>query len=136
MTDTAVEQDIVRLADAWMEAAQHRDRAGLERILAEDFLIAGWRPDGQLADRTVYIEDCLRPVDVAQGSYRYERWNVRVHGDVALANCVLHLHALVAGQEWGGAFLLTQVWERKGGGWQVVTCHSSRVVDAPGRPVS
>jgi ketosteroid isomerase-like protein len=136
MTDPAVEQEIVHLARAWMEAAQHRDRAGLERTLAEDFLIAGWRPDGQLADRAAYIEDCLRPVDVAQGSYRYDQWNVRAYGDVTLANCVLHLHALVAGQQWGGAFLLTQVWVRKAAGWQVVTCHSSPVVDAQGKPMS
>jgi ketosteroid isomerase-like protein len=135
MTDPAVEQEIIRLAHEWMEAGRRRDRAALEHVLAEDFLIAGWRLEGQLSDRATYVEDCLRPVDVEQASYTWDRWNVRVYGDTALANGVLTMRAVVAGKECGGVFLLTQVWMRRDGRWQVVACHSSPVFDAQGKTV-
>jgi hypothetical protein len=38
--------------------------------------------------------------------------------------------ATVAGQDRSGAFLLTDVWVRRDGRWQVVTRHSSHVPTA------
>ncbi len=133
MTDPAVEREIINLAHEWIEAGGKRDRATLERILADDFLIAGWLPNGQLGDRETYIEDCLRPVDVEQPSYKYDRWKFRIYGDIAIVNCVLEIHALVSGSDWGGVFLFTQVWVKRDGRWQVATCHSSPVLDAQGK---
>jgi len=133
MTDNAVEQEIIKLAHEWIEAAGKRDRAALERILADDFLIAGWLPDGQLGDRQTYIEDCLRPVEVEQPSYKYDRWKCRTYGDVSIVNCTLEIHALVGGIEWGGVFLQTQVWIKRDNQWQVAACHSSPVQEAEGK---
>ena len=126
-----VEQEIIRLNHEWIEAIGQRDAATLDRIIADDFIIAGWLPDGQLADKQFYIEDCLKPVNFEQPSYNFDRWKVRTHGDVALVNCVFECHALVAGQPWGGVFLFTDVWVTGNGQWQVVTRHSSAVFAAP-----
>ena len=123
MTDHSVEQEIINLAHEWIEAAGQHDRTSLERILAEDFEIAGWLPEGQLGNRQTYIEDCLRPVALEQPSYRYDRWRIRVFGDLAVVNCTLEIHALVAGSNWGGLFLHTHVWVKRAGRWQVVACH-------------
>lgn len=46
-----VTQQIVRLNDEWMRAVRERDAATLDRIIADDFLIAGWQPEGKLADK-------------------------------------------------------------------------------------
>jgi ketosteroid isomerase-like protein len=132
MTDPDVEQEIIKLAHEWIEAGRRRDRTALERILADDFIIAGWLPEGRLADKQTYIEDCLRPVDVGQSSYKYDRWDIRIYGDTAIANCTLEIHALVGGSDWGGNFLFTQVWFKRDGRWQVVSCHSSPVLEAQG----
>jgi hypothetical protein len=131
MADPVVEQEIIRLAHDWIEAAGRRDRATLERILADDFLIAGWLPGGRLGNKQTYIEDCLRPAEVERSSYKYDRWNIRVCGDLAIVNCALEIHALVSGNDWGGVFLFTQVWVRKDGRWQVTACHSSPISDQP-----
>jgi Domain of unknown function (DUF4440) len=136
MTDPLIEQEIIKLAHEWIEAGGKRDRATLERILADDFLIAGWLPNGQLGDRETYIEDCLRPVEVEQPSYKYDRWRFRIYGDFAIVNCVLEFHALVGGSDWGGVFLFTQVWVKRDGRWQVATCHSSPIGEAQGKAVS
>jgi ketosteroid isomerase-like protein len=66
--DYQTEQEIRRLAHEWLDAARARDRATLERILAEDFVISGWQPEGRLADKEYYVEDCLRPVEISEGT--------------------------------------------------------------------
>lgn len=122
------QDEIKRLAHEWLDAIQRRDRATLDRILADDFVLAGWQLDGRLADKQFYIEDCLKPVDVRQGSYEFDRWTIRFYGELALVNCVLKIHALVEGHDWGGEFLISDVWSRDQGNWQVLARHSSAIV--------
>ena len=133
MADPVVEQEIIRLAHEWKDAAAERNRETLERILADDFLIAGWLPDGKLGDRETYIADCMRPVEIEDGSYSFDRWKFRVHGNTAIVNCILKIQALVGGKCWGGVFLMTYVWIRRDGAWEAVTCHTSAVFDAEGK---
>ena len=122
-----VEQEILALAHEWMEAIGRRDPVSLDNILADDFVISGWLPEGKLANKKFYIEDCLRPVDIEQPTYRYDQWKVRTYGDVAVVNCVFSCHAIVGGHEWGGDFLFTDVWVIENDRWRVVTRHSSPV---------
>jgi|SRR6266404_3985353 len=126
--DSQIEQRILELSHEWIDAIQRRDPVSLDNILADDFVITGWLPGGQLAEKKFYIEDCLRPVAVEKKSFRYERWRVRAYGDTVVVNCVFSCHAVVEGHEWGGDFLLTDVWVRENYRWQVVTRHSSLVV--------
>src|SRR5437870_4676491 len=104
MTDRSarIEQEIIKLTHEWMEAVGQRDRAALERLLGDDFLIAGWLPEGQLGDKQLYLEDCLRPVEWEQATYSYDRWQFRIYDQVVIANCIFKCQALVAGKEWGG----------------------------------
>jgi ketosteroid isomerase-like protein len=127
-SDHQTEQEIIKLAHEWLDAARRRDRTTLDRILADDFLISGWQPEGRLADKQYYIEDCLKPVDIQEGSYQFDRWNVRRYGETAVAHCVLEIHAVVGGQKWGGVVLITDVWVKDGEVWRVVTRHTSPIV--------
>ena len=129
--DDQTEQEIIKLALEWLDAVGRRDRATLARILAEDFLISGWQPEGRLADKQFYVEDCLKPVDIQEGSYKYDRWRVRRYGDTAVVNCVLDIHAVVGGHKWGGEVLITDVWVREQDTWRVVTRHTSPIVREP-----
>ena len=129
--DDQTEQEIIKLAHEWLDAVGRRDRATLARILAEDFLISGWQPEGRLADKQFYVEDCLKPVDIQEGSYHFDRWKVRRYGDTAVVNCVLDIHAVVGGHKWGGEVLITDVWVREQDTWRVVTRHTSPIVREP-----
>jgi ketosteroid isomerase-like protein len=122
-----IEQEIRKLAHEWLDAARRRDRETLDRILADDFLISGWQPDGRLADKQYYIEDCLRPVEIQEGAYQFDRWQVRQYRETAVVNCILDIHAIVDGVKWGGEALITDVWVREGEVWRVVTRHSSPI---------
>jgi ketosteroid isomerase-like protein len=128
--DDQTAQEIKQLAHEWLDAARRRDHATLDRILAKDFLISGWQPEGRLADKPYYIEDCLRPVDIQEGFYQFDRWQVRRYGETAVVNCILEIHAIVEGAKWGGEVLITDVWVREGEQWRVVTRHTSPIVRA------
>ena len=130
-TDKQTEQEILELAHEWMEAIGRRDAAMLDKIIADDFVLTGWSADGQLTDKKSYLEDCLRPVNVENASYRYERLKFRTYGDTVIVNCTFSSRAIVGGKEWGGDFLLTDVWVREDGQWRVVTRHSNPLISPP-----
>jgi len=123
-----IEEEIIRLSHEWVEAVGRRDGDVLGRILADDFLIAGWLLGGKLGNKQFYIEDCLRPVDVEHPTFSYDQWEVRIYEGFVIANCVFKCHMLIAGKEWGGEFLFTDVWIKQGTGWQVVARHTSPVL--------
>ena len=120
-----IEEAIILRAHEWIEAIGRRDGDSLDRILADDFLIAGWLPGGKLGNRQFYIDDCLRPVDMQQATFSYDQWKFRIYEGFVITNCVFKCHALVAGKEWGGEFLFTDVWIKQGDSWRVVTRHTS-----------
>jgi ketosteroid isomerase-like protein len=124
------EQEIKQLAHEWLDAARRRDQATLDRILADDFVISGWQPDGRLADKQFYIEDCMRPVDIQDGSIRFDRWQFRIYGETAVVNCILDIRAVVNGHPWGAEVLITDVWVKQRDAWRVVTRHTSPIVRA------
>jgi ketosteroid isomerase-like protein len=132
--DYQTEQEIRQLAHEWLDAVGRRDRATLDRILAEDFLISGWQPEGRLADKQYYIEDCLKPVYIQEGSYHFDRWQVRKYGETAVVNCILDVHAIVEGAKWGGEMILTDVWVRERDMWRVVARHTSPIVRVENGP--
>ena len=123
--DYKTEQEIKKLAHEWLEAARSRDGAELDRILHDDFVIAGWQPEGRIADKQYYVEDCLRPVDIQEGSFSFDRWKIRIYGETAVVNCILDIHAVVNGHKWGAEVLVTDVWVKKQSSWQCVMRHTS-----------
>jgi ketosteroid isomerase-like protein len=132
--DYETEQEIKKLAHEWLDAARRRDRATLDRILAEDFLISGWQPEGRIAGKQFYVDDCMRPVDIQEGSYKFDRLQVRRYGESVVVNCILDIHAIVEGFKWGGEVLITDVWVREQDGWRVVTRHTSPIVRGENTP--
>ena len=127
-TDNKTQEEIKALTNELMEAMRKRDEPTLDRILSDDFVIAGWQPEGRLADKKFYIADAMIPVEIESGSYRYDAWKFRVHGDVTVVNCTLDIHAIVSGHEWGGEVLITYVWIKERDRWRLLSSHSSPIV--------
>lgn len=115
------ELQIPILERSWMEAWRRKDRAVCDQILAEDFLLTSAR--GVLMTKKEWL-------DSAMGTYTcedfvWEEIRVRPFGDVAIAHAKARQKASVAGKDWSGVFLLTDVWVRKNGNWQVVSRHGT-----------
>ena len=47
-----------------------------------------------------------------------------------MVHCVLAIHTVVDGHEWGTEVLVTDVWVKERDAWRVVTRHTSPIVRA------
>jgi hypothetical protein len=50
---------------------------------------------------------------------------VRLYGRTAVVSGRLKQSATVAGEDWGGSYLITDVWVSRDGFWRVVSRHAS-----------
>ncbi len=115
------EATLIELHNEWMSAWQRLDFARLEEILAPEFTLTSARTD-QLMSRA----DWLRNLDqVRNESFSYSDFRVDVFGDAAVVRSRMTQVAMVGEQRWDGTFVLTDVWIRRAGRWQVVARHSS-----------
>jgi ketosteroid isomerase-like protein len=119
----AVARDIERLANAWMTAGAQRDAETLERIMGEEFRLASGR--GVFVDRAEWLRTAFEEIEVE--SFAYSDVTVRAYGDFAIMQSRWRQRARLQGKDWSGEGLLTDVWVRRDGRWQVVARHSSLV---------
>ena len=113
MTTTA--QELIDREREWMEAGQRKDMAALERIVGADFVYTAsgqgrWPRERWLETVAVYDLEGFAFLDV----------DVRLYGDAAVVLSRYEQEATVAGARRSGEFLITDVWVRGEGGWQVV----------------
>jgi hypothetical protein len=68
----------------------------------------------------------LRLLDqVRAESFEYSDFLVQIFGNAAVVKSRLSQVASVGGAPWNATFMLTDVWVRRDGRWQVVARHSS-----------
>ena len=118
----ATEAELIGLQNAWMDAWRRRDRDALERIIAPEFALTSARSD-RLMPREVWLETAM--TRASAHSFEYDDFRVDVFGDAAVVRSRMSQEATVDGQPWDGTFMLTDVWIRRDGRWQVVARHSS-----------
>jgi ketosteroid isomerase-like protein len=109
------EQALTAREQQWMEAVQRKDLAAPDQILGEDYVYTAsgqgrWSRQRWLETVAVYDVDRFAFLDV----------DVRPYGDVAVVLSRYEQEASVAGARRSGEFLLTDVWVRRDGRWQVV----------------
>ena len=129
LNDADIRQQITQLEQDWMDAWKRRDAAALDGFLAEEFTLTSALSTGDLIDKTQWIDLALRAYECE--SFGFPRILVRAYGDVAVVNALYRQKATANGQDWSGDFLITDVWVKRGGRWQVVTRHSSRPNPTP-----
>jgi ketosteroid isomerase-like protein len=119
-----VEQELVKLENEWARAWQLPDPGALESILGDDFTLTSSRSKGEITNKRQYIDSTLKLV--RGDGFSFEKLNVRIYGDTAVINAQFQQTATFAGHDWSGDFLITDVWVKRGGRWQVVARHASR----------
>ena len=75
----SVEAELVALTEAWIDAEVQSDRAALERILDERFLVT--YASGKTVDRNGYI-DMIVGAEIKPFEVSYDE--IQVHGDTAV----------------------------------------------------
>jgi hypothetical protein len=109
------------LEQSWMAAWVTKDRATCQRILADDFLLTSAR--GALMSKSEWLAGAMGPFVCTD--FHWEQIQVRPFGDAAVVHGRSRQQATVAGQDWSGVFLVTDVWVRRNGLWQVVSRHGT-----------
>ncbi|MDQ3144432.1 MAG: nuclear transport factor 2 family protein [Pseudomonadota bacterium] len=117
--------DIRTLEGEWREALIAKDEAALRRLIHPRYKLIGVRSTGSVAVDLEQWIAALRRMDIAS-------LDVRVIECVALDEVIVatvdaHWKVRYLGQLIEERVLLTDVWVRAGGSWQVVRRHSSPV---------
>lgn len=127
MSPVEIERALTEAEQKWMNAVKSHDDATLKQLLAVDFTFTSERAANSFNGRKRYVDHALR--DWKLESYGLDRLKVRLYGkgDVAVVNGSYQQQATVAGENWSGNFLFTDVWVRQGGVWKAVSRHLSRL---------
>ena len=141
MTQTDTEQTIIQMQTDWIEAWLGHDEAALDRFVADDFVIttAG---KGLRESKRQWIDGSM--ARYAPKSFKYGDMQVRVFPDAAVVvwQYTEETTGDLLARIYGGSveehsqsdtgpdihqvtFLLTDVWIKRGGQWQVVSRHAS-----------
>ena len=113
---------ILALEKKWTEAYKHRDIGILSSMLAEGFAITV--EDGSTFGKEGYIShsaDSTVHVDVAEQT----ELRIHMHGDVAVVTGAYHETGDSKGKRYEYRDVLTDVWMKMNGKWQVIASHYS-----------
>lgn len=124
-TPATPEDEIAQLATAWMRAAFARDLDACARLLADDFTMVTDR--GSQIGKAQWLANMGQRVGGTEPPAFLDPCVLAV-GDAALMTSRNVLRATFDGQDWSAELYLTDVWVRRGGRWQLVRRHASRVV--------
>ena len=111
--------ELKKLNQDYIHSVQTSDVAGFEEILADDFLCS--LPDGSLIDRTRFLEQTARPVQIS--NLEAHDVNVRLMGDFAIVHART-TYTAADGRPGSGRY--TDVWARRDGRWLAVSAHVTR----------
>lgn len=126
-TREATEKSLLALERKWMGALQLRDASALSQLVSDDFTLVSPRLVLAAGDRDKYFKHAMN--DLSLTSYDFEGLAVRLYGRAAVVSGRLRQSASVAGEDWGGSYLFTDVWVSRDGTWQVVSRHLSKLPD-------
>jgi hypothetical protein len=106
------ESELIALSNAWIDAEVHHDRATLERLLDERFLVTF--ASGKTVDRTEFVD---RIMNTKIEPFEVLNEVVNVHGDAALVISTTTDHSTK----------FTWVAVKKGGQWRVISETFSKI---------
>ena len=122
------ELEVTQLTDEYIAALKGKDTGALERIWADDLTFITLRGDVQTKAQ--------RLADIQSGANRFDSLEttdrtVRVYGDTAVMTSLTTLKGQYMGQEASGQFRVTNVFVRRGAGWQIVSLQMTPIATPP-----
>jgi len=111
-------------ADRWDKAIVAKDRAAIERNMAEDFRqIDG---AGNIETKSSFVEDLLSP-KLRIEPYTVEEFEVRLYGEVALLSGRTRMTGTYDGKPFNTHYRYIDVYVRRAGEWKIVSVQISRL---------
>jgi ketosteroid isomerase-like protein len=119
----SAEQTLKNLQGQWLEAIKNRDKAALNRILADGFIFTD--DEGTIFNKAQYIEAVMQVIKI--DSYTVDEMTVRVYGDTGIVSARLIGKVSVDGKDASGTFRFTDTFARRLGRWQSVASQDTRM---------
>jgi ketosteroid isomerase-like protein len=123
-TAQSVEEQLKKLEMQWDDAGVKKDAAVYDRLLADDFTLTG--PNGHLVTKAQFTAELKSGEDTVSSSALSDM-KVRVYGDTAVVTYVEKAKETFKGQDVSGTSRWTDTWVKRGGSWQCVASHGSKV---------
>jgi hypothetical protein len=120
----ALPADLAKAAHDYDQAQVSSNRAELERLIADDYVLHN--SGGQRQDKTSFIADQIAP------GYKLEPFEVtekveKVMGDAAILGGVARARGTSGGEPYDVKLRFIDVWAKRGGKWVVVMSQATRV---------
>lgn len=111
-------------ADAWDQAIVRKDRAAIERNMADDFRQIDGR--GNVETKASFVEGLVSP-DLVIDPYTVDDFEVRVYGDTALLSGRTRMTGKYQGEAFKSHYRYIDVYVKRGGAWKIVSVQISRI---------
>jgi hypothetical protein len=128
MNKEQIEQELLRLADAWATAELRGDTAFLETRLTDDFIGIG--PLGFMLTKQEWLAR-HRSGDLKYESFNLDEIKVRVYNDTAVLIGRQVQNAAYRGNPIQGQFRITLVFVQQQGQWRLASLQLSTIGQPP-----
>ncbi|HWR37216.1 MAG TPA: nuclear transport factor 2 family protein [Clostridia bacterium] len=122
--DPKVAQQIRDLETKGREALLKADSSWAQQHLANDFMGISGR--GVASDKQTSIAN-RQSGKLKYDSLNWSEMTVRVLGDAAIVSGKVNLKGTFEGRDISGDYMVTRVWAKRGGQWQIVSSQSTRI---------
>ena len=116
--------DLAKAATDYDQAQIHSDRAGLEKALADDWVLAN--SAGKTQTKQEFIAESVAPGSSVE-PYTVKDETIRVWGDSAALAGLVDYKGKSEGKPFQVRIRFVDVWRKKDGRWQVVYTQAARV---------
>lgn len=121
---TKAEQEVLARNQAWCDAIVKGDKAQLENLLDDDFIITSG--DGNLRDKAAELKDLLPTEDLKTLFFRTEQLRVRVYGDSAVLTGRAVWRINYKGREIDNERRFTSLFVKQNGVWRIAAQQMTR----------
>ncbi len=118
-------EEVIELERAFGEALTRLDKARLDSLMADDFLLTN--TIGKVVSKTQVIADITSP-DYELESLVNDDISARIYGDVAVVMARGSAKGRYKGRDASGQFRYTRVWVKRQGRWQAVVAQATNIV--------
>lgn len=127
-TRSPAAQELIKLENAWSQAAVNRDGAALRHFYAQEYIFTD--ADGAVTTRDEELKNITGGV-FKLTDFKFENMEVRVYDNVAVVTGRNTIHGVWEDitRDVSGPYRFTDVFVKRGGRWLCVASQSSRVVE-------
>ena len=118
-----MEEELLKLENAFAEAIVNNDLESIRRLVADDWIIID--PNGEIVDRTRFFE-VIKSGVLTHDMMESKDSRVRVYGDSAVVTAVTRTKGKFMGYDFSTQERATDVFVKRDGRWQCVLTHLTR----------